>query len=377
MGLWYQKFRLRFPALLLLVATVSFWSLYERYEPVGPVLLDSPPLEATTITRGKVSENKGTFILAVSGESGTQARVDFPLPPVVMEHERLRVSGRIKLEGVLVGKHPWNCARLLVAQYDASNKWIPGHHFLIAEKGTREWAGYDDVFVLHPDAARVAVVLQQSGRAGIAQFKQIQAQPVRLRTSFAWWRGLFGIAWLAVALLYFTRCRLHSRRLRILILLNVLAILAGTLMPEEWILSGMDKAELAVRELRPRPAERVSQPLAEQVPPPKADVLKRQMDWVSEVEVEPHVAGHFFLFATLCFLVYLSAALERQHPVYFVKVGFDVLLFAAITESLQLLTLDRTAGLADLRTDLYGMGLALALFIICLPILRRHMAKPA
>ena len=82
--------------------------------------------------------------------------------------------------------------------------------------------------------------------------------------------------------------------------------------------------------------------------------------------------GHFVLFASLCFLVYLSAALERQHPAYFIKVGLDILLFAAITEALQFLTLDRSAGLADLRIDLYGMAGALLLFLAVRPLILKR-----
>ena len=91
--------------------------------------------------------------------------------------------------------------------------------------------------------------------------------------------------------------------------------------------------------------------------------------------VEVHEVGHFTLFATLCFLVYLSAALEQQHPAYFFKVAIDVLLFAAITESLQFLTLDRSAGVGDLRIDLYGMAAALILFLMVLPLVRRARSK--
>ena len=75
------------------------------------------------------------------------------------------------------------------------------------------------------------------------------------------------------------------------------------------------------------------------------------------------------LFASLCFWVYCSAALERQHPIYFLKVGVDILIFAAITESLQHLTLDRSAGLSDLKIDLYGMAATLLLFLAVRPLL--------
>ena len=80
-------------------------------------------------------------------------------------------------------------------------------------------------------------------------------------------------------------------------------------------------------------------------------------------------------FASLCFLVYLSSALERQHPAYFFKVGFDMLLFAAVTEALQFLTLDRAAGISDWLTDVYGMLLALVLFLLWLLFFRLRRLK--
>ncbi|HSR88575.1 MAG TPA: VanZ family protein, partial [Pontiella sp.] len=86
-----------------------------------------------------------------------------------------------------------------------------------------------------------------------------------------------------------------------------------------------------------------------------------------------HGFGHFALFASLCFLIYLSAALERQPRTYFFKVAFDMMLFAGITESLQYLTLDRTPDVQDWLVDVYGMAAAFACFLFVLVIFRiRH-----
>jgi len=305
---------------------------------------------------------------------GKQARIDFPLP-AAMDYESIRVHARIKVDGVVVGKHSWSCARLLVAQYDANNKWIPGHHGLVAEEGSKDWAGHEDVFEISPNAARVVVVLQQSGAEGTAEYEHIEAQPVRIRASFVWWRIGFLGSWAFMAALYFRRCRLHHRKLKILILLNVLAILYGTLMPGAWIQGGSDWAKKAwVERSKPVPAKTESQ--TGERPDAKKTQNTQQMEHFDQLVSEAHVTAHFVLFATLCFLVYLSAALEGQHPSYFFKVGIDVLLFAAITESLQFLTLDRTAGVGDLRIDLYGMAAALLLFLMILPLVRRFCVKP-
>lgn len=368
---WKQKLKLRLPALILLAATILFWSFYDRYEPAGLILLESPVLADGTNMRGDVSDSNGRFKLQVP-KTGEPARIDFPIP-AAMDYELIRVRASIKVDGVVAGKHRWSCARLLVVQYDASNKWIPGHHGLVAVKGSKNWAKHEDVFEIFPNAARIVVILQQIGIEGTAQFEYIEAQPVRVRTSFVWWRTWFAVSWILMASLYFSRCRLHRRRLKVLIFLNIIVILAGTLMPGVWIETGAERVTTTIRELRP--PEPVKSPPLEEKTTPKPTSPQKEMDWFMEVEVDAHHVGHFVLFASLCFLVYLSAALERQHPSYFFKVGIDVLLFAAITESLQFLTFDRKAGAGDLRIDLYGMAAALLLFLMILPIVRRFRAK--
>jgi hypothetical protein len=372
MDAWKQKLKLRLPVLILLLATVLFWSLYDRYEPAGPILLKNPSLADGTNIRGEVSGAGGRFFLNVP-RKGRPARINFRLPEIT-DYESIRIRGRIKVDGVVEGKHSWSCARLLVTQYDANNKWMSGHHGLVAEKGTKDWETHEDVFEIFTKADRADVVLQQSGSEGLAAFDQIEVQPVRLRVSFVGWRILFAGLWLLAAGLYFPRCRLHRRKLKVLIFLNAVAILAGTLMPSDWITAGSEKVRSVIQELHTpeSPPEKVPPPGKKKAPataPPQ-----EQMDWFVEMEmkIEAHRAGHFILFASLCFLVYCSAALERQHPAYFAKVGFDILLFAAVTEALQFLTLDRMAGVLDLRTDLYGMAAALVVFLAVRPFILKQ-----
>ncbi len=373
MDSWKPKLKMRLPAFVLLLATVLFWSFYDRYEPDGPVLLESPALADGTNIRGDVSESKSHFILRVPKE-GKRARIDFPLAGGA-DYETIRASARIKVDGVVVGQKPWHCARVLLAQYDANNKWISGPHGLVGEQGSKDWEGHRDEFEIQPNAARVVVILQQSGTEGTAEFDRIEVQPVRIRTSFVWWRIAFAAAWIWMAFLYVPRCRLNHRKLKILILLNALAILAGAMMPGDWIADGSEWAKKTWTEWTDAAPEKTDLKTGGK-PAVKSDRDLQQMDRFNELVGGAHGGGHFILFTSLCFLVYCSAALERQHSSYFFKVGFDVLLFAAVTESLQFLTIDRTAGASDLRIDLYGMGAALLLFLMVLPLIRRFASKP-
>jgi len=365
---WKYKMVLRVPAISLLAATLLFWDLYDRYEPAGPILLQAPSLADATRMRGDCSETNGHFILNVLPDGNT-ASISFRLPEAT-RYDRIRVRGRMKLDGVVPGRHYWDCARLLLVQYDNQDKWIPGMHSLVSEQGTRDWKWYEDVFVLDDRAANADVVIQQIGKEGSAEFDRLAAQPVRLRPSYRWWRMVFTLAWVSMALLYFRRCRLHRRRLRVFILLNAIAIIFGTLMPEKWIEDTSDYARTealkVIEKTGVRPAPATSPP--SQSSGRKAE--QEKIDQFSAVVGGVHGLGHFALFASLCFLVYLSAALERQPRIYFFKVAFDVLLFAGVTESLQYLTLDRTPGVRDWLVDSFGMAVAFVCFLAVLPVLR-------
>lgn len=371
---WTSKFKLRFPVFALLLVTLLFWSLYDRYEVAGPVLLESPVLADAIRCSGVVSESDGgRFALVVPEASGKRVDVRFRIPTAT-EYSMIRVRARARVEGVVVGKSKWRCARLIFIQYDSIPKWMPGTHGLMSADGTQGWKSYERVFEMFPGVAYAEVALQQLGLSGRVEFEHVEVQPVRMRASFVWWRILFAGAWLAAAVYYFPRCRLHRRKLSLLILLNALAIVSGALMPSDWIKDGSDWVKETWTECR-APVPVKSNSKIEKKAEAKRGADLRQMERFNEVVGDVHRTGHFALFASLCFLVYCSAALERQHPAYFFKVGFDVLIFAIVTESLQFLTIDRTAGVGDLLVDVYGMAAAFVLFLMVLPLLRRKLSR--
>ncbi len=377
---WVQKLKLRLAAIVLLAGTVLFWGFYDRYEPAGPVLLKSPSLEQAHRVRGDCAETNGLYTLRVPA-SGKMARLNFRVPEAT-DYEHIRVRGRIKVEGVVLGKYPWSCARLIVLQYDADNKWIPGAHSVVGRDGTEDWEAHEEIFEILPETVHVDVSAQQIGASGTAWFDRIEAQPVRVRASFVWWRSIFSGVWIFMGVLYFPRCRLHERKLRTLIFLNAVAILFGSLMPEQWIEKSTDYfKEVAVQ------AAHTIKPVEKPVEPKASSLAKKsskkqghestRMNQFNAIVGGTHRIGHFSLFASLCFLLYLCAALERQESVYYAKVGFDLLLFASITESLQFLTLDRTAGVSDLLTDIYGMAAALLLFVCVRPLVLKKSDRLA
>ena len=368
MKVWKEKLKMRLPAFILLVITLLFWGLYDRYERAGAVLVESPTLADATRMRGDCSETNGCFTLTV-GSDEKIAEVRFHLPEAV-QYEIIRIRGRLRTDGVVVGKNPWRCARIVLIQYTEQKKWIHGYHCMIAEEGTIPWSFREHIFEVDPTAAYADFVLQQTGKAGIAQFDRLLVEPVRFRASYPVWRTLFALAWVGMGILYFRRCRLHQRKLRVLILLNALAIIVGTLMPELWIEETTDYAKEEVTKVMAPPkkaapaVQKPKAPVQEVKAPATVHDASDKVERFNELIGHVHGAGHFTLFATLCFLVFLSVALEGHKRGFYAKVGLDILLFAAVTESLQHLTNDRTPGVFDWLKDVYGMATAFALFLL-------------
>ncbi|MEI6892577.1 MAG: VanZ family protein [Pontiella sp.] len=353
---------MRLPAILLLGVSLLFWGFYDRYESVSSLLLDSPDLSEAFLVQGDCSETNGIISLNVpAGGKGARVRFQLPYAP---EYKFIRLTGRMRIENVVQGKLRWSCARLLLIQRDTKGKWIPTSHALYAETGTADWVDLVGEFEIIPGAERFEVVLEQVGKSGRADYSNITAQAIRVRASFFWFRLAFTGAWILLGLLYLKRCRLDHRRLRILILLNTMAILFGTLIPSAWI----SDASATIKEYAMKTVERSSEARTDFSfgKTPKNTISEQDIQRVevfTDLVNEAHKAGHFVLFGSLCFLVYCSAWLEKQHPVFYLKVVLDILLFAAISEALQYLTNDRQPGVLDWLIDIYGMLLALICFL--------------
>jgi len=375
---WKEKTKLRLPAVLLLAASLLFWGLYDRYKVVGNPLFVPITLEHAAAVQGDCSESKGHFILKVE-PGGKIARVRFRAALEKDKPKLIRVRGQMKTDGVVEGENGWNCARLILVQRDAENKWIPCEHGVLSFIETQRWTSGFAVLEVQENARFIDLQLEQIGKEGTAEFDRLVVEPVELRASYIWMRNLFAGLWILMGAIYFFRCRLHRRRLKLFILLNALAIVVGVLMPEKWIKETSEHIEedavkvvaaVVTTKSTPPPIEPLeTNPAtvtasAKEKHPSSEQVAQEKVKEVSESVGGAHGVGHFLLFASLCFLVYWSAALERQHRSYYFKVALDILLFAAITESLQFLTMDRTPGIKDWFVDFYGMLTALLLFVV-------------
>lgn len=101
--------------------------------------------------------------------------------------------------------------------------------------GNAAWARGFAVLEVQENAQFIELQLEQTGKEGLAEFDRLVVEPVERRASYIWMRNLFAAMWILMGALYFVRCRLHRRRLKLFILLNAVAIVVGVLMPEKWV----------------------------------------------------------------------------------------------------------------------------------------------
>jgi len=229
----------------------------------------------------------------------------------------------------------------------------------------------------------VALVLEQSGSAGIAWYDQIVVEPVVLKKSFVWWQGLFVVSWLVLGIVFYWQFWRRARRFKFLILLNVFALLFGVLMPEQWITASSlwVKQQVKKKQQVVATVSKKSVKNPEKVSDKKPQNFKprhhthRVAEKFTQVVEKVHVMGHFLLFASLLFLLYLSAVFEQRRLVYFGVTFLPLILFSAVTEALQFLTMDRSPGLGDLKIDFYGMFTGFILFIFSAIIVFRAILR--
>ncbi|MDF7800858.1 VanZ family protein [Pontiellaceae bacterium B1224] len=347
-----NKLKMRLPAILLLAATLLFWSNYDPCRPYGPVLLETATLADAAYVEGDCRETNSVFMLTRS-EGGTIPAVGFKLPDV-SNYRMLRLRGRLRAESVVPGEYEFDSARVTLVQRDKSGRVVARFDEDAHGSGTFKWTKFLNDYYVHRGVEQVEVLLTQQGQSGTALFDSVEVRPVRFKGRTHWIKYAFAAAWLILGIFYFPRCRLHTRKLRHLILLNVILILVGILLPTRVIQRGIHEMNQLIScvQVKDFPAgmQFVTAGPAFDLPLHFEDTVGRSK-------------GHFILFGSLSFLVLLSGALEGQPRSYYFKVAFDVLLFGAITEALQYLTPDRTVDMADMLCNAYGMLTAMVLFI--------------
>jgi hypothetical protein len=326
--------------LLLALGTILFFNYHERYAVVGPELIRNahfhPPLpEWKHSARGVTIPAPGTVEL-----QSTSPDVTIHITQDIPDARRfalLRLTCQTATRNVRQGIKPWMTARVILLSHDRDGKplyRLP--HTLTNRLGTHDWKHHERVFSVARGASKISLSLQLARASGTLLVRNLSLRPVTEKASYRKLRLLAILLWVSAAC-WVTVPLVRSatgNTSRIIFLALGLLIIFGTLMPESL------KLDIGTA-LFPSLAE------IPVIPPDSARF--RVIPLLPALNI--FKAGHFVLFALFAGFAFSRRPykIPRNH-----MLGY-LLLFALITEVLQLLDPGRTASLGDLLIDSAGI----------------------
>lgn len=370
-------------AVLFAVLTVGcmalFFNLYEPWTPIGPELLPDGSFSTPAATNGWTGWSPHAQVSPDGGYNGT--------PGVILTtstnqrgllryyiHDlsnipAFRVSLRAVAEGVTADKKSYRYPRAAFFYRADHNKpfFNLPHEFFGTQKDCG-WRCYKGFFPVPITATNVQFYIHNAGITGVMRVDDLSVIPVRPRPSAPWWKLFFGAIWTVTFGLCLFALRPWTRRHGRLILLTVLLILTGILLPKSFLNETIQKTiqpveKLVQQQTKPAPAD-TPVPGRPGTPEPAkskedlaVELIEAGVEWV-------YTIGHLTMFSLLAFLSALSWLAERPLLKRAGLVFAGLVLFAAATEVLQFITVDRSAGLYDLCVDLTGMAVATGLVIL-------------
>jgi hypothetical protein len=269
--------------------------------------------------------------LTPAGKWGSSIQWDLTNP---QRFSFLEFRGRMRVENIMMGEASWQNARFLVCFKDREGvRHWDYPHIAGQLSGYSPWIEFSNTFQVPDFAVSAHVLIQNSGKSGTMWVDDISLRPARLNSQYFRNRNIL-LGWgVALALAFIVTFKIWGDFGWVPITILAACIL-GVLCPEVYIEKIANNFNI------------------------KVAVLKK--------------VGHLLIFLVigtafpLCFRRRLSAQSRETMSITFAVLMFMALaLFAAMTEFLQLLTIDRTPNLSNYLVDICGIltGILLAFIV--------------
>ena len=369
-------------AVLTVGAMTLFFNIYEPWMPVGPELIPDGSFSTPAATNvwsgwnewtklvpdGGFRGSPGVVLTASSNQNGTLRFTVYNLTNI----PAFRVSLRATAHGVVRGKEGYDVPRAIFFFHDTKAKSLFNlHHGVMDIPKDTGWRHYKDFFPVPKGAANARLHIQNLGNAGVMQIDDVSVIPVCERPSAPWWKLFFGVLWTTSFGLCLFALKPWTRHHGFLIMMTLVLIMIGIVLPGKFLDSSIEKTMQTTKGLIRKPVSPAPQPAVQTTKPspvpPSPSKPKEEAPFsalAGTVVDQVHTTGHYILFSLLAGLTSLSwisapPALRRTMTVF-----AGLILFAAATETLQFITIDRAAALSDLRVDTVGMAGAVVLVLI-------------
>lgn len=328
---------------MLIVGTVVFFNLYDRYELKGPELLSDPSFtegfEKWKVSGRGVAQltDDGTVILqAAAPDKGVAVRQYLPDPT---RHRLVRLKGELRTKNIQAGEQPWHSGRLVLVSFDANQRMMSVPHVVVNLEGTQEWRTYQAVFHIPKNAVEVRVSLQIIGATGELAARNLSVHAVQQHNHYNVYRGIglvlwvLVLGWLSVTLL--SQLRLDVPH--VVLGFALLSIVVGVLMPSALKLEMEGKVSTIFASF---------------------DWLNPNINRIMENDpTEISDLAHFLLFMLLAMAT--TWAYPTQNRFYLLS---NLMCLAAISEVLQFFVEGRLPLIKDLIIDIAGVLIGIGLF---------------
>lgn len=331
--------------LLLSIGTILFFNLYEKYSVIGPELIrnarfDSNLVEWKHTPYGILSLAPAVDGVRLHSEVPTMLVQISQINPGADRYPLLRLSCDIKTHNVSPGQERWMTARVdLVSHNLKGGAMYHLPHIVASLRGTHTWEHHEAVFARDASTAWFSVSAQLAQATGTMWVKNLSLRPVAELASFYKIRNAVTLLWVTAAFwltIPLARSALNNTH-RTTVIALALAIAFGVLMPESL-------KEHIGSALFPSMAESL-------VKSPNSATFKfTPLMPASDIYI--YKAGHYLIFAMLA----VAAFHRKPYPSSRAQMLGYLLLFALVTEVLQLLVVGRSAQFGDVLIDSAGIA---------------------
>jgi len=334
--------------ILLSTCTIIFFNNYERYQVVGPELLENTDLR-NGLDHWK---HPGTGI-TLHSKNGALAKLEATTPiqsPSLSQvirafygYQLLRLSCDIKTQNIIGGDKDWETARVVLISHNKEGEAMYDlPHVLANQRGNSDWRHYEKVFEIAPDTSGVTVAAQIVESTGSLWVKSFSLRPVALKIAFNQYRQTLLLVWLATLFWVaapFVKSGLKSLKHGIVLILAT-GIIVGVLMPENL-------------------KESLGSTLLPSTETAITSFIPNRFNDTQSFNLSPHLpvldiykAGHFIMFTLLAITPFGG----RHYSISNLRLVFYLVLFALVTEVLQLFMAGRTAQFGDILIDSAGVA---------------------
>ena len=300
-------------ALVLSLLTISLYSFLEEYTPIGPQILKNEHFENDLNFWVKVGNNISfdlkhykDVVLIDTSKTGTTSRI-FQQHNADQLPQQLLFTAHIKTASIKPGAKGWQKARIILVAMDSSGKAIWNTpHTLTAIDGTTPWKRYSASFTKHPKAASYQVRAEINQTTGRIWIDKLSLRKAELSNTFAILKFGLIIGWFmffTYFLITFINTPKGEKTLLSALIPGVI-ILTGTLIPMN------------------------------------ASINLKTYPLINYLFT--NFSGHLASFMILSFIIFLF----HTHKLY--QTFLALVIFAAISEILQLFVTSRATNISDL-----------------------------